>query len=381
MSAPRILYLVTEDWYFWSHRLPAARAARDAGFEVIVAAAVGSHGDRIESEGFELVPISMKRSGAGIFREAASVWELAGLYKSLRPRLAHHVALKPVVFGAMAAALGGRPMTVNTLAGLGRLAAPRGLKDRAARTLLKMALRFALGGRRSFTVVQNRRDLGLLLDSGIVDKDRVFLIRGSGVDPDVFTPPAKEPVGTPVVLFSGRMLRSKGVEDFVKAARILKERGVAARMALVGAPDPHNADSLDEAALRRWADEGVVEYWGHRDDMPDVLRRATIVALPSFYGEGVPKSLIEGASCGRPLVAYDVPGCDEIIQRGENGFLAPARDVEGFADVTEKLLSDSGLRARMGAKGREMVIAEFSDRLVGEQTLKVYNHALEAACG
>lgn len=381
MSAPRILYLVTEDWYFLSHRLPVARAARDAGFEVIVATAVGSRGGRIEAEGFELVPISMKRRGAGFMREAASLGELARLYRALRPSIIHHVALKPVVFGAAAAALARGPVTVNTLAGLGRLAAPRGARDSTARTLLKMALRFALGGRRSFTIVQNRDDLASLIGSGAVDEGRVFLIRGSGVDPDVYTPPDKEPEGPPVVLFSGRMLRSKGVEDFVKAASILKERGVAARMVLAGAPDPHNADSLDEAALRGPADEGIVEYWGHRDDMPDVLRRAAVVALPSFYGEGVPKSLIEAASCARPLVAYDTPGCDEIVRSGENGFLVPARDVEGLAVAIEKLLADGGQRARMGSRGREMVMEEFSEKLVCKQTLAVYKKALEMAGG
>ncbi|MBI5814493.1 MAG: glycosyltransferase family 4 protein [Nitrospinae bacterium] len=379
MSGRRLLYFVTEDWYFWSHRLAIARAARDSGYEVTVATAVNEHGGRIAAEGFELAPLSLSRRSVNPIKETAGVGEIVSVYRRVRPHIVHHVALKPVIYGSIAAAVADVPVTVNALAGLGHVFVAKGLKAALTRGAIKTALGMAMRRGKSCSIFQNPDDMRAFVEAGIVEQSHAELIMGSGVDTGIFEPPQAEPAGTPVILLSSRMLSTKGVFDFVEAARILKSRGVSVRMALAGSPDPHNPSSIPLAQLAAWNDEGVVEYWGMRENMPETLRETAIVALPSFYGEGVPKSLIEAASSARPVIAYDIPGCREIVRDGVNGYLAPLRDVAALAGRMETLLADSGLRGKMGAAGREMVINGFSEKTVIEKTLALYSRRLKEA--
>ncbi|MBI4665208.1 MAG: glycosyltransferase family 4 protein [Nitrospinae bacterium] len=379
MTKRKILFFITEDWYFHSHRLALARAARDAGYEVTVATAVNRHGDKIAAEGFSLAPLSLSRRSLNPFSEAMAIAEIVAIYKRVKPHVAHHVALKPVVYGSIAASLAGVPVTVNALAGLGHIFVAQGFKASVTRTAIKTVLRLAMGRKKSCAIFQNPDDMNTFVSGKIVTPSQAELIMGSGVDTDVFTPPGKEPSGAPVVLLSSRMLATKGVYDFVEAARILKSRGAAVRMALAGSPDEHNPSSIAPSQLAEWNDEGVVEYWGQRDDMPDTLKKASIVALPSFYGEGVPKSLIEAASAARPIVAYNIAGCREITRHGENGLLVPLRDVNALAGAIEKLSTDPALRRKMGDAGRAAVIEKFSEKIVTQKTLALYERKLAGA--
>jgi glycosyltransferase involved in cell wall biosynthesis len=197
------------------------------------------------------------------------------------------------------------------------------------------------------------------------------------VDPTVFTP-SPEPDGVPCVILATRMLWAKGVGEFVSAAAQLRSQGVAARFVLVGETDPENAGRVEETQLRQWAGQGLVEWWGRRNDMPAVFAGCNVVCFPSSYGEGVPKVLIEAAACGRAIVATDIPGCRAIVRHNDNGLLVPARDPEALARAIALLLGDPTYRARLGARGREIAVGEFSEEMVIRQTLAVYQELLGA---
>ena len=367
---PKLLFLVTEDWYFCSHRLPLARAARAAGYEVVVATRVGRHADAITGEGFKLVPLNLRRSSQNPQRELAAILEITGVYRRERPDLVHHVALKPVLYGSIAARLARVPAVVNALAGLGFVFASASLKARLLRPWVVGALRLLIDAEGSRLIVQNPDDRRMLVEGGISAAGRVRLIRGSGVDLRRYLPSA-EPEGTPLVMLPARLLWDKGVGEFVAAARLLKAQGAVARFALVGDGDAENPAAIADEEIEAWREGGVVEWWGRREDMPEVLGLAHIVCLPS-YREGLPKVLLEAAACARPLVATDVPGCREIVIDGRTGLLVPPRDAPALAAAIGRLLAAPQLRAEMGRRGRELVAAEFSEESVVAQTLAVY---------
>jgi glycosyltransferase involved in cell wall biosynthesis len=371
---PRLLYLVAEDWYFCSHRLPLAVAAREQGFEVIVATRVQQHGEQIRAAGLGLMPLRLERHSHNPLRELGALVEIIGIYRRLRPDLAHHVAIKPVLYGSIAAWLTRTPAVVNAIAGLGYVASSTDLRARLLRPAIQMAYRLLLNRSGSRLIVQNPDDVEALTQSHIMDRDRVTLIRGSGVDTRYFSP-TPEPEGPRLTVLPARLVRDKGVAEFVEAARLLRAQGVDARFALVGEPDPGHPAEIAQSEIERWQAEGVVEYWGWRDDMREVYRQAHIVCLPS-YREGLPKALIEAAACGRPTVTCDVPGCREVVRDGDNGLLVAPRTVEPLAQALRRLIGDAGLRARMGARSRDRALAEFSIERVVADTLAVYQAAL-----
>jgi glycosyltransferase involved in cell wall biosynthesis len=371
---PKLLYLVSEDWYFVSHRLALARAAREAGFDVVVATRTAGHADPIRDAGLRLEPITFFRSGLAPLGEAGTLLELVRLYRRERPDIVHHVALKPVIYGSLAARTAGVKGVVNALMGLGYVFSSQDLKARVLRPLVRAALEQALKGARARVIVQNRDDFDELVRQGIAGAEDLRLIRGSGVDPSQFDPqhPA---AGDPIVVLPARMLRDKGVIEFAEAAEFLKSRGARARFVLCGEPDPLNPASLGQDEIDALVHRGAVEYWGWRKNMGDVWKSAQIVCLPS-YREGLPKALLEAAASGLPIVATDVPGCREIVRHGENGWLVPARDAGALAAALAEAIADPARRARYGARGRRMVEDEFAlARVIGE-TLAVYREVL-----
>jgi glycosyltransferase involved in cell wall biosynthesis len=375
VARPKLLFLVTEDWYFCSHRLPVARAARDAGFDVIVASRVRAHGELIRAEGFGLTPLAWRRRGDGLRGHIRALFEIARLYRREQPDLLYHVALKPVLFGGVAARLafplGAAPALVSAVMGLGigfSANVPRWRK-----TLLGCALRIATSG--GSVIVQNPEDGAALARLGI-DCGRIALIRGSGVDTTHFMR-LPEPAGPGItVALVGRMLRGKGVIEAAAAIRRLRAEGQAVQLVLAGAPDPDSSDSLSEAELSELAREPGVEWLGHVEDVRAVWARAAIAVLPSSYGEGVPRSLLEAAACGRPIIASDMPGCREVVVPGKTGLLVPVHDVGGLGAAIAMLMGDSALRRRMGEAGRARIAGEFAEAVVAGQTLALCNAAL-----
>jgi glycosyltransferase involved in cell wall biosynthesis len=364
----RLLYLITEDWYFWSHRVDLARAARDAGYDVVIATRVTDHGERIKAEGFQLAPLGMVRRSHNPFRELIAIVELVRLYRRVKPDVVHHVAMKPILYGSLAAWLAGVPIVINAFAGLGYTFMEE--RTRLLRWGMKAALKTVLHLGRSTVLVQNHDDQDQLIRAGIVPTSRTKIIAGSGIDVEGYSV-QPQPAGVPVVLLPARMLWDKGVGEFVEAARYLKGREVHARFILVGRRDEHNPATIPESCLKEWVKEGVVEWWGHREDMPAVYGIATLVVLPS-YREGFPKVLLEAAACGKAIVATDVPGCREVVRDRFNGLLVSPKDPSALAAAIDHLLSDPHMREIMGHRSRERVVAEWSGPRITEQVLSLY---------
>ena len=373
-AAPRLLYLVTEDWYFCSHRLPLGIAARERGFDVTVATRVQRHAESIRAAGLKLVPLQWSRHGHNPLQELNALREVLHVYRRERPDIVHHVAIKPVLYGSIAARITGTPAVINAIAGLGYLESSNDLRARLLRRVVETGYHLLLDHPNNRLIVQNPDDRSALVERNIIHAARIALIRGSGVDVTRFTP-APEPEGTPLVVLPARLLRDKGVIEFVAAARMLREQGVLARFALVGEPDPKHPAAISRADLERWQADGVVESWGWREDMAEVFQRSHLVCLPS-YREGLPKALLEAAACERAIVTCDVPGCREVVRDGDNGLLVPSRDAASLAAALRRLLQDHALRQRMARRGRERAVEEFSLERVVADTLKVYQECL-----
>lgn len=369
------MFLQTQDWSFWSHRMPLARAARAAGFEVVIALHVDAHAERIRAEGFRVIPLDWRRDSLNPLRELLMLLAIVRLYAREKPDIAHQVTAKPIFYGTIAARLAGTRALVNTLTGLGSIFSADSMLARMLRPGIRFAFKAALSASNSTTIFQNRDDLALFVSGGLVDGRKAALILGSGVDVGHFRAQS-EADGPPLVILPARMIWEKGVGEFVAAARLLKGEGIKARFALLGDPDPRNPTAIPAAQLARWKDEGAVEWWGIRADMGAVFAQAHVVCLPTYYGEGVPKVLLEAASCGRPLVAADMPGSREIVRHERTGLLVPPKDAPALAAALKRLIEDKPLRARLGAEARRVVCAEFAQERVAEETLKVYSGLL-----
>ena len=374
MTGKTLAFFVTEDWYFCSHRLPLAVAAKNAGYTVYVITRVRSHGAEIEAAGLNLIPLELSRRSKNPFVEAGVIRRLARIYRDIKPDIVHHIAVKPVIYGSIAARLAGVPAVVNAMAGLGFLFSSTKLTARLLRPVIRLLFAFLLNNARTIVILQNPDDVEVLCGSGSVDRRRIRLILGSGVDVDVYRY-QQESAEIPVVLLASRLLWDKGVGEFVQAAGHIKQQGIAARFVLAGDGDDENPASISSQQLREWHEAGDVECWGRRNDMPEVFAEVHVVCLPTAYGEGVPKVLIEAASCGRPIVATDAPGCREIVIDGSNGILIPVKDVDALVIAIGKLLESPELRTQMGQAGRELVREKFSLDQVIKETLAVYAEA------
>jgi glycosyltransferase involved in cell wall biosynthesis len=372
MAPRRLVFLVTEDWYFIGHRLPMARAARDAGYEVHVATRIDKHGEAIAREGFYLHPVNLYRGSVNPLNALRAVAQVRALYRRIGPALAHHVATQPVIIGALAA-LGMTIAQVGSIFGFGAVFASDTVKARLARLALRLLLPRLLNRQRSCVLVENPGDREALIGLG-VDAARITVFPGSGVDVDRFAPLA-EP-GEPVTFgYAGRMLEYKGVRTLAAAQQRLAEKGYAVRLVLAGTPDPANPNSVARDDIEAWAERPGVNWLGQVDDVRAVWAKAHVAVLVS-RSEGLPVSLLEAAACGRPIIASDIPGCREIARAGETALLVPADDVTALADAMKRLADDKELRRRLGAAARKLVEDNFSSAHVGRAIVAVYDNLI-----
>jgi mannose/cellobiose epimerase-like protein (N-acyl-D-glucosamine 2-epimerase family)/glycosyltransferase involved in cell wall biosynthesis len=372
-GAPRVIYLVTEDWYFISHRLPMARAARNAGFEVHVATRIDRHGAAIKAEGFHLHPVAWRRGSLDPRDLVRTVHEVRKLYRQLKPDLAHHVALSAAVVGSLAA-IGLPIICLNAMTGLGTMFTDDDAKVRIARPVLRMALRALLDRSRAAVLVQNEDDRAVIERLG-VDRTRIALIPGSGVDVEALVP-APEPPGPMTMAFVGRLVASKGIRTLLAAHERLGQRGRDVRLLIAGLPDPANPTSISSREIEAWTRRPNVKHLGFVADIAALWACAHIAVLPS-HREGLPLSLLEAAACGRPLVATDVPGCREIARADVNALLVPLGDAGALADAIDQLAADSQLRRQFGKASRELVERTFSSERIGSDLVALYQRLLE----
>ena len=369
--------------YFCSHRLPWARRAAAEGYDVHVTALKTGGEDGVREEGFPFHPIADGARGQNPLSELGLIVRLGRLLRRLNPDLAHFITLRAVLYGALPARLVGVPAVLNSVTGLGVLFARDGATTRALRWGVVQALRVALAHPNQRATFQNPDDAALFTSRGLVRDDAALVTAGSGVDPERFACAPEPPVRDkgPVVMLPTRLLWPKGLGVFANAARRLRARDTRARFVIVGGTDPENPASAPKTTLRAWHRAGLVEWWGPQQpkDMPDVLRQAHVVCLPSHYREGVPRVLLEAAATGRPVVTTDVPGCREIVHHGENGFLVPPKAPGVLADRIGQLLADRALRREMGTNGRARVVENFTAAQVAARITQAYGRLLAAA--
>lgn len=377
--APKLLFVVNADWFFVSHRLQLATACAHAGFDVGVCAAETDARPLIERSGIRFIPIPIDRGGTNPRTDLVTLRSLIRIYARERPDVVHHVTVKPIVYGSIAARVTRVPAIVNSVSGLGYAFIRRSDEDLRHRALRQFVMRLygvAFMGRHVRAIFQNEADRKAFVQAGIVTLNKTTLTHGSGVDFRQFQPQPLPP-GGPLVLLPARLLRDKGVAEFVEAARQLRPRFPDARFVLLGRTDPDNPAAVPGRTLRAWLDSGVVEWWGHCEhaQMPETLARAHLIVLPS-YREGLPLALAEASALGRACIATDVPGCRDAVLDGETGWLVNPRDASGLAHAIAAAFSDRQELERRCQNAVNFARGRFGLDGVVSATLAVYGELL-----
>lgn len=370
----KIIFVVNDADFFISHRLDIGLKAKSEGIDVHIA----SPGDcpaEIANAGFVYHKIDSTRSGMNPISELRIIFSLIRLFGVEKPDLVHLITMKPYLYGGIAARVTGVESVVSSVAGLGILFSSKTLKTKLLRMLLFPLFKFSFGHRKQRTIFQNPDDRKALLNLGFLKLENTVLIRGAGVSLSNF-PIVSEPTSVPVISYASRLLIDKGVCQFVEASEILKNRGIRVRFWLIGSTDCANSNSVSEQQLSEWEQKGLVELFGQRKDIPYLFSQSNIITLPSFYGEGLPKVLLEAAASGRAVVTTDHPGCRDAIDVGKTGILVPVKDSRALADAIQFLLENSVVRFKMASYGRLLAEREFDVQNVAMTHMEIYNELL-----
>jgi glycosyltransferase involved in cell wall biosynthesis len=371
----QIALVANTDWYLMNYRLSLARLLKERSMKVFLVSPRGPYVGRFEKAGYSWIELPIDRWGMNPVRDFATLLRFISIYRSRDLDLCHHFTMKPILYGSIAAQIVGIQGVVNSVTGLGQLFRSESIRVGIARAVAVQLLRLTSRSARTKFVFQHRDDMDLFIGRGITTASEAVVIRGSGVDLDAFHP-TPEPEGTPVVVLVGRMLWQKGVSDLITAAEILQEERVEARFRLVGPLEAGNPAAISRRQLHEWTKRGSIEWVGYQEDMAHVYGQCSIVALPTYYGEGVPKTLLEAAASGRPIVATDIPGCREIVYNGVNGLLVPPRNPQALAEALEVLINRPELRRELGERGREIVEEQFGAQSIDQQTVDLYAEML-----
>ena len=373
MSKGKFLLIVNNAETFWSHRVALAKSIMEDGWELHLATSNASQDSRIAQMGMipqDLPPYSSSLNPLG---QARVLFEIFKTIRAVKPDILHTITLRYSFWAGLALHLiRPTPPAVFTIAGLGSLLESGKPQVKAVRLLVAPLFRIAFGGKKRFVIFQNPDDAKALLRLGAVEREQCAVIRGSGVDTKEFAFVPEPDNEIPIVLFSSRLLKAKGIGEFVHAARILKSKGIVARFQVAGDAGVGNHDAVSPEQIAQWKEEGTVEFLGKRKDMPQLMAQANIVTLPSYYGEGLPKVLLEAASVGRAIVTTDMPGCRETVEKDVTGILVEPKNAWSLSDALENLLKDAPLRKSMGEKGRARIEADFTIEKVNAKTLSVY---------
>ncbi|MBW3559639.1 MAG: glycosyltransferase family 4 protein [Proteobacteria bacterium] len=372
----KVALFANTEWYLYNFRLPLARRLKDLGYEVLLLSPPGPYGQRLRELGFDWRPVPLRRRSLNPLAELAFLLRLARLLRTERPSLIHNFTLKCAIYGSLAGRLAGVQRRINAVAGLGYVFSSSDARARVLRPLVRALIQLALLGRWSRVVLQNSDDFAVFERTGLARRADIRLIRGSGVDCSRFTPPPERRDADRLrVLLAARILIDKGVLEFVEAARALRAPERRIEFLLAGEPDEGNPAAIASSVIRGWVDEGLIQWLGHVEDMPTLVRSVDVVVLPS-YREGLPKSLIEAAACARPLVTTDVPGCREVVEDGVDGLLVPPRTVQPLAEAIARLHDDPELRRRLGKGARAKALSQFDQEIVLAKTVAVYEELL-----
>lgn len=384
-TIPKLLYFIGVDWFFYSHFLDRAIAAKQAGYDVVVLTGLTRTDDPLAEHGIKLVGIPFERRSLNPFGLLRNLVDVRRVLKQEKPDIVHQIALKPILIGSVVCRLLGIKRVISAVVGLGFVFSSDTSAARVIRQMISLLFHVVLDKQHAKTVFENADDRDYFLKQGWIKEQNAVLIRGAGVDITRFKPRqnfgASSAEGPPIVMLLSRMLWDKGIGEFVEAARLLRHQcGVDyARFVLVGDPDDDNRGSITREQLQAWQQDGVVEWWGFHPDVAATLGQATISCLPS-YREGLPKSLLESMAMGLPCIATDVPGCREAVIDNVNGYLVPARDSVSLAKAIERLLNDKEAQQQFGVASRAMAVNAFSKEMINEQTLSLYDRITAENC-
>ena len=368
----KLLYIISDDNYFLSHRLGLAKAAKSEGYDVKVLAYnnASKYSESIKSHGFEFIQFNQRAHGLGLINNIKLIWQTRKVINNIRPDLIHTVSMRMVFLTTIAFWISRSKYMVATLTGMGYLETSDSSIIKVIKWIVTKAFKIMLNSKRIQLVVQNSDDYQGVKGK-FINQNRLHLVRGSGVDIKLF-PLLPMPDNSVIqVTFVARMLKDKGVIELIEAAQIIQQQGIQnIQINLVGVPHKVNPFSLTEKQLRKWQKQGLIKWHGFRDNITDVWRESHIAVLPS-YREGLPKSLLEAASCGRPIITTNVPGCKEMVN-GKNGILVEVKNSKKLAQAIIKLSKEKELLTAMGQESRKMVVEKFSDEVVNRQMLLIY---------
>ena len=367
----KIIFIVSEDWYFVSHRLHLATTAINNGYEVTLLSRVSKHQEFIRSLGITTINWPLERKSLNPIRELISIYHIVHKVRRVKPNLVHAVGMKPIIYTALSKLFFSVDGIVLALGGLGFIFRSSRASAKILRICIVPIFRLLLASSNIRLIIQNRDDSQILENLNIVKRKKIRLIRGAGVSVKDFYP-KKVQNDISLVILPARMLWDKGVEDFVNCAKRCIDNKISVQFVLVGNPDLHNPEFIPEAQLKQWVELGFVEWWGEQDNMLKIYHMADLVCFPSYH-EGLPKALLEAASCELPIVSYDVSGCREIVKDNVNGFLVPFKDEQALYDAVLELLGNPSLRRKMGEISRKMVIEEFTQEKIASETIRVWD--------
>ncbi|HAF62588.1 MAG TPA: glycosyltransferase family 1 protein [Anaerolineaceae bacterium] len=367
----KILYFANTDWFLYNYNLSLSIFMRSKGYHVSLLSPKGVYGEKLLKEGFEWHEFSITRKGMNPFRELTSIHKTIEILTRLQPDILHNFTMKSVLYGSLAAKKKKQIKTVNTITGMGYLFINNGILTRIIRSFLIPLMRHAL--KNTTVIFLNGTDRDYYLKRRIIEPEQAHLINGAGVDVEKFKPVNPEQQKkTRNIIFPARLLKDKGIYEFVEAARITKQQRPEMVFVLVGSIDEGNPSSIGNDELQEWLKEGVVEWWGWQNDMAQIYQQAFVVCLPS-YREGLATSLIEAAACGIPLITTDVPGCRELVIPQQTGFLVPPHNSEALASSIIYMVEHPEQSIKMGLQGREFIVQNYSQEKVNAETYKLYS--------
>lgn len=376
----KIVLFANSDWYLYNFRRSFLTHLKNAGHDILLITPPGSYSDKFSEMGLRWSMLPMDRRSLNPFSESKLLFHLFRLFRREKPQLVHSFTVKSAVYGGLAARFAGVPARVSAVAGLGYVFTSSDIRARILRPIVRMLMKLAFGGPKGRLICQNPDDANLLISQGVVSKARTRLIYGSGVDCVTFHPSERVKLDskTPFrVLMAARLLWEKGVDEYVSAARKLKSNGEEIEFLLAGTPDSGNPASVSDSELKEWIKEGAIRWLGHIDNMAELFQAVDAVVLPSYYGEGLPKSLIEAAASGLPIITTDMPGCREAVSHGVSGILIEPKNSGALADAIEVLHKDPLLVRQYGMAARQKALQIFDHQIVIEKTLDVYRELAE----
>ena len=363
----KIIYFISEDWVFLNHRFDLAKKIISSGFKLSLITKVSNYKKEIEEKKINVINLKTERGSLNIRKSFKDIYKIFKIYKKLKPDIVHHFGIRQIVHGNIAARLAGIKKSYNSITGLGSVFISGNIILKFfILTVLKISLLF----KKSYILVQNKHDFDFVKKK-LPNKNNI-LLPASGVDTNKFLQ-TKEPKGNVIFLFASRIIKDKGIIELIEATKQLKSQKKKFELYIAGSPDFQNKSTISHVQLKTWESLGYIRYLGLVKDMKQLYKKVHVGILPS-YREGLPKSLLEAASSGKPIITTDVPGCNEIVKNEFNGLIVPPKDSNELMKAMKKLILNKKLRISMGKKGRELIKKNFSNSKAAKDIVNLYQN-------